>query len=117
MGTMGTAPDSDTGQRQRAHGAAEPGRGPVQVPGRPAAFEEDLARLEEIVHLLDAGSIHLDDSLLLYEEAVTLVAGCRQRLDVAATRVAVLEGGPALPGRPATGQAPVTPTGGAAGPT
>ncbi len=53
-------------------------------------FEEAIARLEEIVHLLESGSAPLDTSLALYEEGVALVRLCNSRLDNAQQRVKML---------------------------
>lgn len=55
------------------------------------SFEEQMARIEEIVHLLDAGDAGLDASLKLYEEGIALVRTCTKRLDEAAQRVRVLQ--------------------------
>ncbi|MBQ7124990.1 MAG: exodeoxyribonuclease VII small subunit [Clostridia bacterium] len=53
-------------------------------------FEESLARLEEIVRLLENGEIPLDDSLKLFEEGVKLVKLCGSKLDEAERKVTVL---------------------------
>ena len=53
-------------------------------------FETAIARLEEIVHMLESGSAPLDVSLALYEEGVSLVRLCNQRLDNAQQRVKIL---------------------------
>lgn len=53
-------------------------------------FEEALSRLEEIVRSLESGQSPLDQSLELYEEAVTLVKVCNQRLDSAEQKVTML---------------------------
>ena len=53
-------------------------------------FEEAIARLEEIVHLLESGNAPLDASLALYEEGVALVRLCNARLDNAQQRVKML---------------------------
>ena len=59
-------------------------------------FEVAIARLEEIVRMLESGSAPLDTSLALFEEGVSLVKLCNQRLDTAEQRVRILtvgEGG------------------------
>ena len=59
-------------------------------------FETAIARLEEIVRMLEGGSAPLDTSLALFEEGVALVKLCNQRLDTAEQRVRILtigEGG------------------------
>ncbi len=53
-------------------------------------FETAIARLEEIVHLLESGNAPLDVSLSLYEEGVSLVRLCNTRLDNAEQRVKIL---------------------------
>ncbi len=53
-------------------------------------FEAAMARLEEIVHLLESGNAPLDVSLSLYEEGVALVRLCNTRLDNAQKRVKIL---------------------------
>ncbi len=53
-------------------------------------FETAIARLEEIVHLLESGNAPLDVSLSLYEEGVALVRLCNTRLDNAQQRVKIL---------------------------
>ena len=50
-------------------------------------FEAAMARLEEIVRLLESGNAPLDVSLSLYEEGVALVRLCNTRLDNAEQRV------------------------------
>ena len=53
-------------------------------------FEAAMARLEEIVRLLESGNAPLDVSLSLYEEGVALVRLCNARLDNAEQRVKIL---------------------------
>ena len=53
-------------------------------------FEAAMARLEEIVRLLESGNAPLDVSLALYEEGVALVRLCTSRLDNAQQRVKIL---------------------------
>ena len=53
-------------------------------------FEAAIARLEEIVRLLESGNAPLDVSLSLYEEGVALVRLCNARLDNAEQRVKIL---------------------------
>ncbi len=53
-------------------------------------FEEAIARLEEIVRMLESGSAPLDESLSLFEEGVRLVKLCNARLDRAEQRVKLL---------------------------
>ncbi|MCS7170553.1 MAG: exodeoxyribonuclease VII small subunit [Candidatus Kapabacteria bacterium] len=51
------------------------------------SFEGQLARLEEIVALLDRGALPMEQLLQLYEEAMQLIASCRQYLEQAELRV------------------------------
>lgn len=53
-------------------------------------FELAIARLEEIVHTLEAENAPLDMSLSLFEEGVRLVKLCNNRLDKAEQRVKIL---------------------------
>ncbi len=53
-------------------------------------FEVAIARLEEIVRLLEGGSAPLDASLALFEEGVALVKLCNSRLDTAEQKVKIL---------------------------
>jgi len=60
---------------------------------RPAAslsFEEALARLEEILERMNAGTISLEESLKLYEEADQLIASCNKRLNDAERKIEIL---------------------------
>ncbi len=56
-------------------------------PNNLRSFEEQMARLEEIVALLDRGNLPLEQLLELYEEAVQLIAACRRYLENAEQRV------------------------------
>ncbi len=53
-------------------------------------FEASMARLEEIVRALENGSEGLDGSLKLYEEGISLVRLCTDRLDRAEQTVRAL---------------------------
>ena len=53
-------------------------------------FEEALARLEEIVRMLESGSAPLDKSLELFEEGVSLVKMCNSKLDNVEQRIKIL---------------------------
>lgn len=50
-------------------------------------FEEDLARLTEIVNLLEEGPETLDEMLALYEEGVGITRRLEKTLDEAETKV------------------------------
>ena len=53
-------------------------------------FEQALARLEEIVRMLESGSAPLDKSLEYFEEGVKLVKMCHSRLDNVEQRIKLL---------------------------
>ena len=53
-------------------------------------FEQSLARLEEIVRMLESGSAPLDKSLELFEEGVGLVKSCNSKLDNVEQRIKIL---------------------------
>jgi len=44
-------------------------------------FEQGIARLDEIVMLLEKGDVQLDKSLELFEEGVKLIETCGSMLD------------------------------------
>ena len=50
-------------------------------------FEEAVARLEEIVKLLESGDAKLEQALALFEEGVSLTAKCNKLLDGAEQKV------------------------------
>lgn len=54
------------------------------------SFEAAFARLEEILEKMNTGTISLDESLSLYEEADTLIAKCSKRLNEAERKIEVL---------------------------
>ncbi len=53
-------------------------------------FEDAIARLEQIVRMLDSGNVPLDKSLELYEEGVKLVKICNSRLENAEQKIKIL---------------------------
>jgi exodeoxyribonuclease VII small subunit len=55
-------------------------------------FSEAMAELEQIVKLLEAGQLGLEDSLERYERGVALLRACRARLAEAQQRVTMLVG-------------------------
>lgn len=57
-------------------------------------FEESMARLEEIVSILERGESTLDESLALFEEGTKLVAACSKQLDQAEQKILKLTKGP-----------------------
>jgi exodeoxyribonuclease VII small subunit len=70
---------------------------PEAPAGEPAPrFEEAMARLEQIVHALEAGNLSLDESLRAFEEGTGLLRFCARRLEETERRIEVLmqdEGG------------------------
>ena len=56
-------------------------------------FEENLARLEEIVAALEKGDAKLAESLKLFEEGSKLVSDCGAMLDKAEQKVTKLSKG------------------------
>lgn len=57
------------------------------------SFEENIARLEEIVSLLERGDAQLKDSLKLFEEGTKLVSMCSDLLENAQQQVVKLQKG------------------------
>lgn len=55
--------------------------------GKKQTFEQQLARLEEIVAALEKGEAQLADSLKLFEEGTKLIASCSDQLDKAEQQV------------------------------
>ena len=55
------------------------------------SFEKDLARLDEIVQQLEAGDCPLDEALKLYEEGISLIRLCSDRLEKAEMSVKKLQ--------------------------
>lgn len=56
----------------------------------PLSFEENFARLEQILEKMNSGATSLDEALKLYEEADRLVRQCAQRLTQAEQKIEVL---------------------------
>lgn len=57
----------------------------------PDTFEESMARIEEIVGLLEEGKTGLDKSMELYEEGIRLIRACTSALDVAERKIRILQ--------------------------
>ena len=57
-------------------------------------FEQSMARLEEIVGLLERGDAPLDEGMALFEEGAKLMLECTKRLDQAEQKVTLLTAGP-----------------------
>ena len=56
-------------------------------------FEQSMARLDEIVSLLENGSAPLEESLSLFEEGVGLVKSCNGMLDEVERRIKIISDG------------------------
>jgi len=55
-----------------------------------ATFEESFSRLEQILEKMNSGSISLDESLKLFEEADKLITFCGKRLNDAERKIEML---------------------------
>lgn len=53
-------------------------------------FEDAMARLEQVVHGLEGGTLSLDDSLRAFEEGTMLLRYCARRLEAAERRIEIL---------------------------
>ena len=69
-----------------------PGKKPETKPDgtKKPAFEQSLARLEEIVRKLESANLPLDDAMKLFEEGVGLSRECQKQLEEAEGRVEIL---------------------------
>lgn len=56
-------------------------------------FESSMARLEEIVSLLERGEAPLEQSMTLFEEGARLFRACTKQLDEAEQKVTLLTAG------------------------
>lgn len=56
-------------------------------------FEENMARLEELVGRLEKGDASLGESMTLFEEGTKLVSLCRKELETAEQKVVKLSKG------------------------
>lgn len=54
-------------------------------------FEQALARLEQIVKMLEGGNVPLEDLIKLFDEGTALVKLCTKRLDAAEEKVKMLQ--------------------------
>ena len=59
-------------------------------PGKPAAFEKNLERLDAIVRQLEDADLPLEKALQLYEEGMKLSQVCHKQLEEAEGRVEIL---------------------------
>lgn len=60
---------------------------PIREPEETLTFEQAMARLEEIVRLLESGELSLDETVRLYEEGQRLRLFCEQKLNEAEKRI------------------------------
>lgn len=58
-----------------------------------AGFEENMLRLEQIVHLLEKGDTPLDEAMKLFEEGTKLAKSCDDMLNKAEKKVVLLSKG------------------------
>ena len=56
-------------------------------------FEQSMARLEEIVSLLEHGDAPLEQAMALFEEGAKLLGECTAQLDQAEQKVTLLTAG------------------------
>ena len=56
-------------------------------------FEQALLILEEIVNKLETGSLSLEDSLVAYEQGISLTRICVEKLEYAKQKVSILSVG------------------------
>lgn len=61
---------------------------------KPAHFEEAFARLEEIARLLEAGEVSLEESVKLFEEGMSLIEFCSDKLNKAEGKIRQLSRDP-----------------------
>lgn len=54
------------------------------------SFEAAFARLEKILEKMNTGTISLDESLKLYEEADSLISRCSKKLNEAEKKIEIL---------------------------
>ncbi len=55
-------------------------------------FEENMARLEQIVRAMERGDVPLEESLKLFQEGTELVSTCNRMLDNAQLQVKKITG-------------------------
>ena len=57
---------------------------------KPKSFEENMARLEEIVRAMERGDVALEESLKLFQEGTELVRLCGKLLDDAEMQIKLI---------------------------
>jgi exodeoxyribonuclease VII small subunit len=59
-------------------------------PGAPLNFENAMDRLEAIVEQMESGKLALEDLIVRYEEGMSLVKTCQERLASAEQKIEVI---------------------------
>lgn len=62
------------------------------MPRERKSFESSIARLAEVVALLERDETPLADAMTLYEEGIALARHCRKELDAAELKITELAG-------------------------
>ena len=57
------------------------------------SFEDNMQRLEQIVHIIEKGDVSLEESLKLFQEGTKLVGKCQIMLDQAQLEVTQITSG------------------------
>ena len=57
-------------------------------------FEQNMARLEQIVRAMERGDVPLEESLKLFQEGTALVQTCGKLLDEAELQVSIISTAP-----------------------
>ena len=65
--------------------------GKIKMAKKIETFEASIERLEEIVRALEKGDEPLEETLKLYEEGISLVRTCTERLEKAEQKVKMLQ--------------------------
>ncbi|MFW6055150.1 MAG: exodeoxyribonuclease VII small subunit [Thermodesulfobacteriota bacterium] len=63
------------------------------MPKKTKSFEEQLARLQEIVSALEKGDLPLEEGVTLFQEGSRLAKSCREQLKQAKHKVQVYSNG------------------------
>ena len=70
---------------------------PPKAKNEKMTYEEMVARLEEIVALLESGDLSLEESVRIYREALTLSEKCSALLDRFQGEITVVRDGKEVP--------------------
>ena len=85
-------PDRPTADRRQAAPAPDPHTADTPPDAPEMGLEDRLARIEEIVRLLDSDSLSLDEAMALYQEGVGHVRRAKGTLNAAELKVMELTG-------------------------